>query len=440
MKTIPLFLSSLLASGVLMAAPAPLTIRVVPEREVILNSGSREVLLEIELEGRPGEKSARAPMNLAIVLDHSGSMGGAKIEKARQAACAAVDKMGEDDYISMVVYDDTPEVLFPPQRVSSKRDREALKETINHIYPGGGTAIFAGVTLGSAQLQKHSGARFVNRIILLSDGLANVGPSSTRDLSRLGARLSKDGQSVSTIGLGDDYNEDLMTALAEAGQANYYYVKDAEKLPGIFAEELGAARTKLARGVTIRISAPDGVEIHEILGHPEIKCEERSAEITLPEFFGSEKRRYLARCTVREPQSEPLAVASVVLKYETADTGKTESDTKDATVRFTDHAADSDKSLQAEVAREASILKNREAKELAVKLADEGKSKDAAMVLSRQAAINAAAPAKAQIPNLEKENQSLTAGAKELNDSGSFSKRTRKQTQLENWQDKYQKR
>ena len=79
-----------------------------------------------------------------------------------------------------------------------------------------------------------------------------------------------DGISVSTVGLGDDYNEDLMTALAEASNANYYYVKDAEKLPGIFAQELGAARSLLARSIVIRIEAPEGVRLKEIIGRPEI--------------------------------------------------------------------------------------------------------------------------------------------------------------------------
>ena len=89
-----------------------------------------------------------------------------------------------------------------------------------------------------------------------------------------------------------------MTALAEASNANYYYVRDAEKLPGIFAEELGAARTLVARGVTIRITVPDGVRIKEIIGQPEIECHGRSADIALPEYFGGDKRRFLVRCAV----------------------------------------------------------------------------------------------------------------------------------------------
>ncbi len=289
-------------------------------------------------------------------------------------------------------------------------------------------------------MRKHIDREWVNRIVLLSDGIANVGPSRTSDLSRLASKLREDGQSVTTIGLGDDYNEDLMTAIAESSHANYYYVQDAEKLPGIFSEELGAARTVLARRVTIHITVPEGVKLREILGHPEIKCDSRSADISMPEYFGSDKRRFLARCVVEAAHSEPLELASVALRYEEAGTGTSSNQSQAATVKFTDDVHKSDGSLRNEIARDAAILKNRAAKELAVKLADEGRAKDASNVLRSQAAANAAVPAAAQIPNLAEENRKLEANADEVAQQGTLSKASRKQVQYENWQDKNQKR
>jgi Ca-activated chloride channel family protein len=244
------------------AAPAAdLTLRVAPERDVIYNSGSREVVVQIDLDGRRPEHGKRAPMNLAVVLDRSGSMQGAKIEKARQAACVAVDSLADNDFFSLVTFDNATDVLIAPERVGGSRNRDELKSRIDRIRPGGGTAIHAGVTLGAQQVRRNLAREFVNRVILLSDGIANVGPSRTSDLADLGRELRRDGLAVTTIGLGDDYNEDLMTALAEASNANYYYVRDAEKLPGIFAEELGGARSLVARSVTIRIRVPEGVRL-----------------------------------------------------------------------------------------------------------------------------------------------------------------------------------
>ena len=420
--------------------PADLTLRVSPERDLIYSNGSREVVVQIELDARRPERGRRSPINLAVVLDRSGSMQGAKIEKAKQAACVAVDHLADDDYFSLVTFDNDTDVLLPPERVGGVRHREDLKSRIDRIRPCGGTAIYAGVTLGAKQVRRNLEKEFVNRVILLSDGLANVGPSRTSDLSALGRELRRDGLSVTTVGLGDDYNEDLMTALAEASNANYYYVRDAEKLPGIFAEELGAARSLVARGVTIHIRVPEGVRLKEIIGQPEIECRGRSADITLPEYFGGDKRRFLARCVVEEKSSASLEVASVDLKYEPAGGGSAEPQQQAAKVDFTDEEKKSETSLRPEVTREVSIAENRLAKERAVRLADEGKGKDAADVLRGQAARNAALPAAAQLPGQALENQKLDEAAKEIESRGTLSKTSRKGIQYENWQDKYQKR
>jgi Ca-activated chloride channel family protein len=379
-------------------------------------------------------------MNLAIALDRSGSMQGAKIEKARQAACLAVDQLAEGDYFSLVTYDNATEVLIPPQRLGGAGHRDELKSMIDRVRPGGGTALYAGVSLAARQARQHAEREFLNRVILLSDGLANVGPSRTSDLVELGRDLRRESISVTTIGVGDDYNEDLMTALAESSNANYYYVRDAEKLPGIFSEELGVARTLVARGVTIRITVPDGVRLREIVGRPDISVREREAEIRLPEYFGAEKRRFLARCVVEGEETERLEVASVDLQYESADGRHAAPQQLAAAVTFTEEESKSADSIRPEVAREVAIVGNRLAKELAVRLADEGKAKEAADVLHRQWNLNNELPAPAQFSGLAEENRKLEATASELGANGQLGKDSRKRMQYENWQDKYQKR
>ena len=422
-------------------ASPDVTLRVAPERDLVYTGGSREVIVQVDLDAkRPPEHGKRAPMNLAVVLDRSGSMQGAKFEKAKQGACVAIDKLADDDFFSLVMFDNEAEVLLPPERVGGERSREALKSRIDRIRTGGGTAIHAGVTLGAKQIRRNLEREFVNRIVLLSDGLANSGPSRPSDLADLGRDLRHDGMSVTTIGLGDDYNEDLMTALAEASNANYYYVRDAEKLPGIFAEELGAARSLVARGVTIRITVPDGVRIREIVGLPEIKCGGQFADIALPEYFGGDRRRFLVRCAVESKTTEPIEVAAVDLKYEAVSGEKAEPQKQAANVRFTDEADKSEDSQRAEIAREVSIVENRLSKERAVKLADEGNSKEAARVLRNQSEQNAAAPAKSRLPGLALENRKLEDAAREVESQGQLGKATRKRVQYENWQDKYQKR
>jgi Ca-activated chloride channel family protein len=442
MKTLPVFLlaASLLLRQATAAPTHDLTLRVAPERDLVYRNGSLDVVVQIDLEGRRVEQARRVPMNLAIVLDRSGSMQGAKIEKARQAACVAVDQLADDDYFSLVTFDNETDLLIPPSRVGDRRHREALKERIDRIRPGGSTAIHAGLTLGAEQLRRFFDKEHVNRVVLLSDGLANVGPRNASDFASLGRDLRQQSMSVTTIGLGDDYNEDLMTALAEASNANYYYVRDAEKLPGIFAEELGAARSLIARGVSIRITVPDGVRIREIIGRPEIDCTGRSVDIQLPEYFAGDKRRFLALCRVEPTKYDALELAKVDLLY-ASETGEKLPDQQEAVkIRITDVAGEAEKSLRTDVAREVAIVQNRLAKEQAVKLADQGRVKESAEILRNQARANAAAPAAVKLPEWDKENQKLEDAAREVESKGQLGKSSRKQIQYENWQDKYQKR
>src|SRR5258708_36015870 len=123
----------------------------------------------------------------------------------------------------------------------------------------------------------------------IAEGCANFGPSTPIELRRLCQNLSEEGIAVTTIGLGDDYNEDLMAGLAEASDANYYYVKDTEKLPEIFAKELGELFTVAAREVRIEIICPDGVRPIGLLGRPE-KFAAQKAVVRLSQFALAQDR------------------------------------------------------------------------------------------------------------------------------------------------------
>src|SRR5438445_4422440 len=214
---------------------------------------------------------------------------------------ALVEWLGTEGLFSFVTYSDRAELIFPAQEVE---DKDLLKRRISRIQPGGSTALYAGVQLGAEQVQKHLSAERISRVILRSDGLANVGPSSPRDLRRLGGALSERGIAVTTIGVGDDYNEELMAGLAEASDANYYYVKDTEKLPEIFAKELGELLTVTAREVRIEIICPDGVKPMGIIGRPE-RFEGQRAAVHLSQFTAAQNRFLFLRCQVAPDHANP---------------------------------------------------------------------------------------------------------------------------------------
>ena len=183
------------------------------DRTILPAGQTQKTVIKINLDvpAIPVE-TARPPVNLALVLDRSGSMSGDKIAKAREAAIAALRRLGPQDLFSLVIYDHNVQTLVPPQ---SAANSEWIESRINSIRTGGNTALYGAVTQGAAEVRKNLYDRYVHRVVLLSDGLANVGPSSPADLARLGAALIKEGISVTTIGIGTDFNEDLMTQLAD---------------------------------------------------------------------------------------------------------------------------------------------------------------------------------------------------------------------------------
>ena len=373
--------------GMPLFAGETLCLKLEPDREYVLTGSPQEVVVKIDLWAADHKaRPKRTPLNVAVVLDRSGSMTGAKIEKARQAAMELVEHLDAEDIFSMISYSDRAEVIFPAQAVE---DKEALKARIARIHPGGSTALYAGVERGAEQVQRHFSSRRINRVILLSDGLANVGPSSPRDLRRLGGALSERGISVTTIGVGDDYNEELMAGLAEASDANYYYVKDTEKLPEIFAKELGELLTVAAREVKIEIICPDGVKPIGFIGRPE-KFDGQRAAVQLSQFTLAQDRFLFLRCQVEPERGKTVSAKSEVARVKVRYVDELNSGTEQmvsgvASVQFTEDRRQAAGSFRADVAAQKELLLAAVVKDEALAEADAGRYQQAAQKLEHEA-------------------------------------------------------
>jgi Ca-activated chloride channel homolog len=281
------------------------------DRAVLPAGTDQKAILKVTLDACRAPKPAeRPPVNLAVVLDRSGSMAGQKLERAKEAAIELLRRLSERDRFALVIYDHNVETIVPAQ---SAGNIEWIEGRIRSIQPGGNTALFGGVSQGAAEIRRNLESRYVHRVILLSDGLANVGPSSPEDLGRLGAALVKEGISVTTVGVGTDYNEDLMARLSQQSDGNTYFVEDSRDLARIFNAELGDVLSVVAKKVTITIECPDGIDPVGIIGR-EGRIRGRTIELYLNQLYGGQEKYALVE--VRIPAGKPgesreLAMARV---------------------------------------------------------------------------------------------------------------------------------
>ena len=324
------------------------------------------------------QSEARPPVNTAIVIDQSGSMGGQKIVQARKAAIEAVRRLRDDDIVSIVLYADSATVLVPATKAT---DRDAIIEKIQSVNAGGSTALFAGVSKGAAEVRKFLDRESVNRVILLSDGQANVGPKSPRELERLGASLVKEGISVSTLGLGLGYNEDLMSRLASAGSGNHMFVEQADDLVAVFRKEFNDLMSVVASDFQIHAKIGEGIRPVRVLN---TKADISGQDIYIPlaQLYARQQRYFVIEVEVDAGKSgtkRPLA--DVKVEYQNMLSKTTDTLTSRIEVRFTDDKQAIAKECDHETSAFCAIQLANEKNVRATALRDAGKVKEAKQLL-----------------------------------------------------------
>ncbi len=316
----------------------------------------------------------RTPANVAIVLDRSGSMDGEKILRAREAAKMALELLEPRDIASIITYSDTVTVLVPATRLT---DKEYILSKIDSIFASGSTALFAGVSKGAEEVLKFFDANKVNRVILLSDGLANVGPDSPAALGDLGASFRKMGVSVTTIGLGLGYNEDLMVRLAEKSDGNHAFVENSRDLARIFEYEFGDILSVVAQDIEIEIRCGTGVRPIRVLG--------REAEIIGPvvvtsinQVYGGREKYVLLEVEV-SPRiaGEEIPLAEVHLGYNNMMTQKRDEFLQSVTGAFTANPDLVEENMDKPTMVSAVMQIAAERSEEAMMLRDEGRVQEA---------------------------------------------------------------
>lgn len=205
---------------------------------------------------------ARPALNLGLVLDRSGSMAGRKLTAAKQAAKFAIEQLLPSDRVSLTVFDDEVQTPIPSTLATHKPQ---LLSIIDSIAPGGSTALHDGWLQGSLEVSQHLAPAQLNRVILLSDGQANQGETNADVIASHVRGLSQRGVSTTTMGLGDDYEEDLLLAMANSGDGNFFHIESPQQLPDFFATELTGLMATVGREVSLGIRGQNDCIVTELL-------------------------------------------------------------------------------------------------------------------------------------------------------------------------------
>ncbi len=209
----------------------------------------------------------RPRVNLAAVIDRSGSMAGKKLGYAKDAVRLLIDQLGPEDRFSLVAFDD--EVL-PLAENAGAGELDAARDAVAGIVDGGSTNLSGGWLKGIELAGRGAAPGSVNAVLLLTDGQANGGITDPDALAALGAGVyTGQGIRTSCLGLGADFSEDLLKGVAAAGGGRFYYIESPDQAPEVFKEELGGLLAVVAQNVEVELAFADGVSgVAQITGHP----------------------------------------------------------------------------------------------------------------------------------------------------------------------------
>lgn len=206
-------------------------------------------------------------VDMVIVLDRSGSMKGRKIKNARQAVLNLLSNLSSKDRFALITYSDGVRQVSDLSKVTDA-NRKHLETLIHDVRTGGGTNLGAGLKTGINVLLSASHNGNSGKVILISDGLANKGITSSQVLGNIAGIAVEKEFAVSTVGVGIDFNEQLMTKIADKGAGNYYYLENPDAFAEVVQKEFFYTQTTAVNGISVHLSMPDGISLINAAGYP----------------------------------------------------------------------------------------------------------------------------------------------------------------------------
>ena len=279
-----------------------------------------------------GVTGARAPVALALAIDRSGSMEGKPIESVKTAVGLIVDQLTDADMLSIVTFGENVDVLMPASRVIN---RALIKQHVDRIQPKGTTNLYSGMATAAEHLLDAKSPEHLSRVLLLTDGEANEGIVEYHDIISEARNYRMRGMTVSTIGLGIEYNEELMKGIAKNTRGNYYYIDTIDMIPEVFDKELKSIFGTVATNVSLKLRLADGVEMSRVYGYEASKGG-RSINIDLPDLASGESLPVLVQLTCQPHPKARFRVAQSELNFRYFGQSNRKTLTGDMVLEFTD--------------------------------------------------------------------------------------------------------
>ncbi|NUP13441.1 MAG: VWA domain-containing protein [Polyangiaceae bacterium] len=280
------------------AAPKPaeihdqLKVEVTPGVSLLAADQAQEMFVRVRVKGLPLVTEKRTHLDLALAVDTSGSMEGPGIERVREACATLVDKMEDGDTLSIVTFGSQPKLVLEPTTID-KTTREKAKKAIHSMVADGTTDMGGALAtaLGLIQARLHTDA--IHRIVLVGDGV----PNDTARVNAVADQAAASKIPITTLGVGAEFDETLMSAIAQRSGGTFHFADDASRVAKVFEEELTKMQRVVARGTRVDIIPGPGVVIHEVVGMPNA-VNGRNASFLVGDLAEGQSRDALLRVTV----------------------------------------------------------------------------------------------------------------------------------------------
>ena len=340
----------------------------------------------INFRGEDNAQSNRRPINLSLVLDRSGSMSGSPLRNALKAAEQLVEFLQPEDYLSVVVYDDMAETVISPQLVT---DKKAIKTAIKKIRARGITNLSAGWLMGCDYVAAQQKSELLNRVLLLTDGLANMGIVDPAVLIDTAQNKAEAGIMTTTLGFGSRFNEDLLIDMAEAGGGNFYFIQSGDDAANVFNIEMESLTSIVGQNLKVELLPKNKIQVAEVLNKYPSQEKNGGIELFLGDVYHVESKPLVLKLAIPAIATEGrVDLGTIEYSYDRVVEGRIEKHTASLplSIAVVSQAQAEKEELNIDVTQQVSQLRIARKKDEAIAIADNGNYQQAAEILSQAVA------------------------------------------------------